>query len=86
MEISLAVTGIIALITALVQVFKGLGLPSKFAPLGAVALGVLYFVFSVGVDAVTIQVVVNGIATGLASVGLYSIGGETVLKTLSGGK
>ncbi len=84
MEITIATAGVIALITAIIQLVKGVGLPSKYAPLGAVALGVLYFVTTT--DVVAVSTVIDGIATGLASVGLYSVGGKEVLNTLSGGK
>ncbi len=81
MEITIATAVVIALITALVQVFKGLGLKSQYAPLSAIALGVLFFFGTVDVSVVS---AVNGIASGLLAVGLYSVGGSTLLKTLSG--
>lgn len=84
MEITLATAGIVALITALVQVGKGLGLASKYAPVAAIVLGVAYF--GVTLDSLTGGVVINGIATGLSAIGLYSVGGKAVLKTLSGGR
>ena len=84
MEITLATAGVVALITALVQVGKGLGLQKRHSPILAIVLGVVYFSFTL--DSLTGGAVINGIATGLSAIGLYSIGGKVVLKTLSGSK
>jgi len=81
MEITLATAGVIALISAVIQVLKGIGLKKQYAPLVSIVLGVSYFVGYSGLD---IGTVINGFASGLTAVGLYSIGGKTVLKTLSG--
>jgi hypothetical protein len=79
-EITLAGAGIVALIAVLVQVIKGVGLKGKYAPLAAIALGIAYTTLSA--DAITFIIILNGIASGLASVGLYEIGGKKVLNTL----
>ena len=81
MEITIATAVVIALITALVQVGKGLGLKSQHAPLAAIALGVLYFFGTADVSVIS---AINGIASGLLAVGLYSVGGKTAFKALSG--
>lgn len=70
-ELSIAV--IAALTLGLVQAVKQVGLPSKFAPLVALAFGI-------GLSALTItitglswpMVVISGLIAGLTSVGLYS--------------
>jgi len=83
MEITLATAGVIALITALVQVAKGLGLRNEHAPVAAIVVGVLYFW---GVDGIGVASSLSGIASGLAAMGLYSVGGKPILKALSIGK
>ena len=60
-------------VVALVTLFKDLGLPGKFAPLMAVALGVVLSVFSaLSVGAVTdwYEPVAMGIILGLSAAGL----------------
>lgn len=84
MEITLATAGIVALITALIQVAKGLGLSKIYAPVTSIVLGVLFAITTA--DVVTASVVISGIATGLSAIGLYSVGGKVVLNTLSGEK
>src|SRR5436309_10472069 len=77
---STQVAGIVAvpLIVGLIQAAKNIGLPSNWAALGALILGVL-LVFGAwatgnapGSDAY--QAVLNGIALGLSASGLYSAG------------
>jgi len=80
MEITLGIGAIIALITALVQIAKNLGLPNKYAPFSAIALGVLIS-WAVG-DAFTGSLLISGVALGLTSMGLYDIGGRNVLESL----
>lgn len=86
MEISLATAGIIALITALIQVAKGFSLKPRYAPIAAIVLGIGYYTLIVGGVSLTGVDIINGIATGLSSVGLYSVGGKEVLKILAGNK
>ena len=57
------------IITALVEVIKRLGVPSKFLPAIAVILGIRYSAFSN--ITFNFQTVVFGIIVGLSSVGLY---------------
>ncbi|MCH8106330.1 MAG: hypothetical protein IIC58_12635 [Proteobacteria bacterium] len=84
MEVTLATAGVIALITALIQVGKGLGLPSKYAPLAAIVFGVGIAVSTA--EIITASLAISGVATGLSAIGLYAVGGKGVLKTLSGSK
>jgi len=67
MEIILSV----ALVTGLVQVIKKLGLRTKYVPLSAVVLGIMYAGFIVGWYPTAL---VEGIVLGLTSVGLYRTG------------
>ena len=80
-EIVLLGVGYIALITAVVQVFKTLGLKSDYAPLAAVALGV---VSAFGLVDISVSSAFSGIASGLVAVGLYDIGGRAVVRAVGG--
>jgi|TARA_Y100000310_G_scaffold270565_1_gene284479 hypothetical protein len=80
MEITLGTAGIVALITALVQISKGAGLKTSYAPLLAILLGVFYFL---AMFELSVASGINGIATGLAAMGLYSVGGKTVFKKIA---
>ena len=62
---------IVPLIVGMVALATGLGLPKKFAPVVAVALGVAVGIFYVAPGDV-LQGVLAGTALGLSSVGLYS--------------
>jgi len=61
----------VGLIMALVQLAKETGLPARFAPLLALALGIAAGVFIMSPGDV-IQGIWSGIAMGLSAVGLYS--------------
>jgi hypothetical protein len=71
------------LIVALVQLAKGLGCPDRYAPLLAVALGLLTAFGAVAAIPFPPQhvfiTVLIGLGIGLGSAGLYS-GGRAVLK------
>lgn len=69
---------LVGLIMALVEAAKRTGMPTRFAPLLALALGVVAGVFLVSPGDV-VQGIVSGIAMGLASVGLYS-GAKNVVR------
>src|SRR5690554_7580483 len=69
---------LVGLIMALVEAAKRTGMPARFAPLLALALGVVAGVFLVSPGDV-VQGVVWGIAMGLVFVGLYS-GGKNVVR------
>jgi hypothetical protein len=59
----------VAVLTAVVELFKGVGLPKRFAPVLALLLGLGAGYFCVSPDT---QGILAGIVMGLASVGLYS--------------
>lgn len=65
----------IAIITGLTEVIKRLGLPTRFVPLTAVILGVIYGGFVLGWS---VDPILTGIIAGLSAVGLY----RSVQKTL----
>lgn len=71
---------IIAIITGLIEVFKKLGLNTKFAPVISVILG-LFFVFYMANYTAIADIAINGLIIGLSACGLYS-----GAKTLIGGK
>ena len=76
-----------AVIVALIELAKHYGLPSKWAPLVAIALGILLAVIvqlsKVNPDvALWAQLVLGGILTGLAAVGGYS-GVKSVVERLT---
>lgn len=66
---------LIPVITALVEVAKRAGLDSKFAPLIAIAVGVVLVILK---DGPSIAAVIDGLTFGLGSMGLYS-GGKAVV-------
>lgn len=67
----------IPVIVGLVQVIKGIGLPSKYAPIASIALGVgVLAIVGLTWQAYLIQ----GIIVGLSAAGLYS-GGKAVFST-----
>jgi len=68
-EFSPLIVAIVPVITGLVQVTKGLGVTSKYAPLASIFLGIGL----VALTGVTWQVfIVQGIIAGLAASGLFS--------------
>jgi hypothetical protein len=76
-DYSLIVAGvsIVAIITGLVKVAREIGLPSKFAPILSVVLGVILGVTTSLYAANSIFIgIIGGIATGLAASGLYDLG------------
>lgn len=60
---------IVAVVTALVQIIKGLGLPTNFAPLVAIFLGVTA---ALSFGSLSPESVFEGIVYGLSAMGLYS--------------
>lgn len=72
----LSLTVVTALLLGVVQVFKSLGLPTKYAPLVSVVLGMLATV-SLAFFEPTTKVIFTGIAIGLAASGLFSFSKET---------
>lgn len=68
--------GLIPLLVGLVEAVKKVGLPSKFAPLVSIALGL---VFGLLLFPFPTQAILLGIAFGLSASGLYS-GGKALLE------
>ena len=67
----------VAVIVALIELAKGYGLPTKWAPLVAIGLGVLLstLVYLSGINpavATWVKLILGGILCGLAAVGGYS--------------
>lgn len=58
----------VAIITGFTEAVKRFGLPTKYVPLFAIALGVCYAGFIVAWEP---QAIIGGIVAGLTSVGLY---------------
>ncbi len=69
---------IIAVIVGLVQVVKGVGMPSRYASLFALVFGVAAS-FAVASEATVGLTIFNGLVLGLSSAGLYS-GTKATLK------
>lgn len=70
-DITVYDVALIPLITALVGLFRQLGLPTRWAPLVAVAFGVVAGIVYVAPHDLA-QGVLVGLAIGLSSIGLYS--------------
>jgi len=71
MDFSVYGVGIIPVIVALVEVFKKVGLPVRFAPLASLLLGIVSgFVYLAPDDPP--KAVLYGIVAGLSAVGLFS--------------
>ena len=69
--------GLVPLVVGLVEAVKRVGLPSRFAPLVSIGLGILGS-FLIYQDPV--QATINGILSGLSASGLYS-GGRALLNS-----
>lgn len=67
----------VAVVTGLVSLSKEAGLPSKWAPLLSLLLGILTGVFYISPNDL-LGGVLNGIVLGLASVGLHSGSKNTI--------
>jgi len=65
------ITILIGIITGLTSVVKTIGLPSRFAPLTAIAIGLIIAFLNRGALPTDI-VIMTGIVAGLTSAGLYS--------------
>lgn len=68
--------GAVALILALVEIVKKIGLPTRFAPVVALIIGVTLGIIAYGFTA---QGVILGLAAGASAVGVYS-GTKNVVK------
>lgn len=68
-EFSPAIVAIVPVVVGLVSIAKGVGIPSKYAPVASLAIGIAL----VALTGVAWQAfVVQGIIAGLAASGLYS--------------
>lgn len=68
-------TIIVPIIVGLIEVFKRIGLSTRFAPLMSLVLGVALFT---GAQGFSFESVVIGLVAGLTSCGLYSTGKSIV--------
>jgi len=85
MEIQISFAVLTAIVVGLVQVAKGLSLPSRFAPVLALLLGVGLSFLAMGPLALTwVDAIVQGLVVGLSSVGLYSGVKNTIEKPIQG--
>lgn len=75
---TITVSVLTALVVGLTEVAKQFGLPSRYAPLWAVGLGVLATLGLAFFDLAT-QVILTGVAIGLSAAGLYDFGKKTIL-------
>lgn len=69
-ELSPYILGVVPILIGLVEVVKGLGLSSRFAPLASLVLGIglMYLV----PDMTSKMIIIQGIIAGLVASGLYS--------------
>lgn len=74
-DLGLFETTLVPAIMVIIQILKGLGVPTKILPVVAIVLGVICGLFFVQQDA---GGVVAGILLGATAVGLYSGGKNTV--------
>ena len=68
-EFSPLIVAIVPVVLGLVQVAKGMGIPSRYAPVASIVLGVALMLIT---GAVWQAAVVQGIIAGLAASGLWS--------------
>ncbi len=78
MEISTQFLVLVPLVLGVTEVIKGVGLPSRFAPLCALILGVLGSVFLIGGEAIN-ALILQGLIAGLSASGLWSSAKAVVL-------
>ncbi len=74
-EFSPAVIAIIPLVLGLVQAFKMLGTPSKYAPILAIVIGIALTALT---GVAWQSMIAQGIISGLAASGLWSSGKNTI--------
>jgi hypothetical protein len=65
----------IAIITGVTEAIKKAGVSTRYIPLCAILLGIIYGVAVMGVG---IQSVISGLIAGLSSVGLYRTGQKLI--------
>jgi len=72
---SIAGIGVVALIIGLVKAAREAGLPSKFAPLLSIVIGIIIGVTAALYASSAVYIgILGGIAAGLMSCGLYDVG------------
>jgi len=72
----------LALVIGLVKLFQEVGLPSKYAPLASLGIGILAGIAVALTNGQTIlQGIVLGICFGLSSSGIYDIGKKSTTET-----
>lgn len=71
-DLSLSAVAVVPIILALVQAFKMIGLPHKYAPLVSIGVGILVgFIFRHEAQDLT-QTILAGVVYGLSASGLFS--------------
>jgi hypothetical protein len=73
---TITLASIIVAIVGVVQVFKMTGLPSRFAPIASLLIGIAFAIYFT--SGLTPQTVFDGIVAGLTACGLWS-GGKATL-------
>lgn len=68
-SLTIAGVGAVPLVLALVQLVKGIGMPTKYTPLLSVIMGVALVVF---VEGYMVDSVMTGLVVGLSASGLWS--------------
>ena len=69
----------IGIVIGLVEVFKQLGLSSRFAPLLAIVLGILAMGVEEVIGVQITNVIVQGLIVGLSACGLWDVGKKSIL-------
>ena len=75
MILEIAGYAIIPAIIGIVSVCKGIGLPSRWAPVVSIILGITFATFAMGIGLNTLYV---GIVIGLMASGLWDVGKKTI--------
>jgi predicted neutral ceramidase superfamily lipid hydrolase len=91
MELMLGTVALAPIIVALVQVFKALGVPSKYAPWFNAALSVLAYALIVAVErdpmlAEPVNILLNALVIFLSAAGLYETARYAVFVVRGAGK
>lgn len=69
LELTTQLAALVPLVMGLIQVFKSVGLPTKFAPLVSLVLGVIA---TTSIGFVDIESILGGLLVGLVASGLWS--------------
>lgn len=76
MEITPDLLVLVPIVIALVQILRGVGLPTQFAPVAALVIGVTG---AIALTTPSVVAAIQGILVGLSASGLYS-GSKTTFK------